>query len=89
MKYKISVTRGFPSHPFFNDRDHEYPIKIYYRQESNPFLLSFKKNNLRNVAAYAHYVISRINQLVILFKGCSAHSTLRTIYYMKKMRGLS
>ena len=29
MKSKISVTCGCPSHPFFNDRDHEYPIKIY------------------------------------------------------------
>ena len=38
MKSKISVTCGCPSLPFFNDRDHEYPIKIY-RQESNPFLL--------------------------------------------------
>ena len=37
MKSKISVTCGCPSYPFFNDRDHEYPIKIY-RQESNPFL---------------------------------------------------
>ena len=40
MKSKISVTCGCPSHPFFNERDHEYPIKIYIcRQESNPFLL--------------------------------------------------
>ena len=38
MKSKISVTCGCPSLPFFNDRDHEYPIKIY-RQESNLFLL--------------------------------------------------
>ena len=29
MKSKISVTCGCPSHPFFNDTDHEYPIKIY------------------------------------------------------------
>ena len=38
MKSKISIPCGCLSHHFFNDRDHEYPIKIY-RQESNPFLL--------------------------------------------------